>query len=96
MKLQNYQISNARHAIEDRQLTVDDSYTANDKLLQLAQKHDMFSKIEIPNKPLEHIQISDINLPSIWAVLRDWKFWKAVIAEVAQIVIYLIIKSSKK
>jgi hypothetical protein len=96
MKIHYKDLNAAQNAIDDKIISIDDSYKANHQLLHMAMKTDVFQKIQIPDKPLEHIQLSDIKLPSLWAVIRDWKFWKGVIIEVLQIVIFLIVKSQKK
>lgn len=63
-------------------------------LLEVAQRYDLLDYAVVED--ISDFNISQIQLPSLWQIIRRWSFWKEVLRELLTIIVYIIIKTQRK
>jgi hypothetical protein len=95
MKQAQRHIHLTRIAISSGNIDHDDLREYARRQLGTLERHDVLDRILPGDIDIDRISKEDIQLPSIWQILLQWRFWREVFIELFYIIILLIIKSKK-
>jgi hypothetical protein len=95
MKHAQRHIHLTRSAITTGAITYDDLKESARSMLGTVERHDILDKVLPSDIDLDKITRDDIKIPTLWALIRDRKFWGEVVRELIFNIIILIIKTKR-